>query len=72
MSMTTNVTCRGPQVKKTSRRDLAFVMAHKLDGATTVSSTMFLAAKVGIGVFVTGGMHGYYSQLQGSVGEWMH
>ena len=40
---------------KTSRRDLALVMAKGLDGATTVSATMLLAARAGIQVFVTGG-----------------
>ena len=42
-------------VRKTSRRDLPVVMAQKLDGATTVSATMLLAARAGITVFVTGG-----------------
>ncbi|DBA82646.1 TPA: hypothetical protein ACH3X1_006891 [Trebouxia sp. C0004] len=47
---------KGLKVKKTSRRDLAYVMARKLDGSTTVSATMVLAARAGIAVFVTGGM----------------
>ncbi len=47
---------KGSKVKKTSRRDLAYVMARKLDGSTTVSATMVLAARAGIAVFVTGGM----------------
>lgn len=42
-------------MRKTSRRDLAYVMAKKLLGATTVSATMLLAARAGIHVFVTGG-----------------
>ncbi len=46
---------RGLKVCKTSRRDLALVMAKGLDGATTVSATMLLAARAGIHVFVTGG-----------------
>lgn len=46
---------RGPKVRKTSRRDLAFVMSMKLNGATTVSATMLLAARAGISIFVTGG-----------------
>ena len=49
------VICRGLRVSKTSRRDLALVMAKGLDGATTVSATMLLAARAGIHVFVTGG-----------------
>lgn len=47
--------CRALKVKKTARRDLAYVTANKLDGATTVSSTMFLASLAGIHIFVTGG-----------------
>ena len=37
------------------RRDLPYVMSRRLDGATTVSATMLLAARAGIPVFVTGG-----------------
>ena len=48
----------GHKVRKTSRRDLPLVMALKLDGATTVSATMLLAARAGIQVFVTGGACG--------------
>ena len=42
-------------MRKASRRDLPFVLAQRLDGATTVSATMLLAARAGISVFVTGG-----------------
>ena len=38
-----------------SRQGLAYVMARRLDGATTVSATMLLAHRAGIHVFVTGG-----------------
>lgn len=51
---------KGLKVKKTSRRDLAYVMARKLDGSTTVSATMVLAARAGIAVFVTGGVGGVH------------
>ena len=47
---------KGLKVQKTSRRDLAYVMTRKLDGSTTVSATMLLAARAGISVFVTGGI----------------
>ena len=47
--------CSALAVHKTSRRDLPHVIARKLDGATTVSATMLLAARAGIAVFVTGG-----------------
>ena len=46
---------RGDRARKTSRRDLAYVVARRLDGATTVSATMLLAHRAGIPVFVTGG-----------------
>lgn len=48
----------GHKVRKTSRRDLPLVMALRLDGATTVSATMLLAARAGVRVFVTGGAWG--------------
>lgn len=48
----------GKGVRKVSRRDLPLVMALGLDGATTVSATMLLAARAGIAVFVTGGARG--------------
>jgi pseudouridylate synthase len=47
-------------VHKVSRRDLPFVVAKKLDGATTVASTMILAAKSKIEVFATGGIGGVH------------
>lgn len=47
-------------VIKVSRRDLAYVMATKKWGATTVAATMVIAAKVGIKVFVTGGVGGVH------------
>lgn len=47
-------------VVKVSRRDLSLVMAQKKWGATTVAATMILAAKVGIKVFVTGGIGGVH------------
>eukprot|EP00884_Botryococcus_braunii_P007646 jgi/Botrbrau1/16883/Bobra.150_2s0099.1 len=50
----------GPRVHKTSRRDLAYVVAMRLNGATTVSCTMLLAARAGISVFVTGGLGGVH------------
>lgn len=46
---------RAGRVRKTSRRDLPYVLAKRLTGATTVSATMLLAARAGIHIFVTGG-----------------
>ena len=51
---------RGLDCVKVSRRDLSFVISQKLDGATTVASTMFLAQKAGIQVFATGGIGGVH------------
>ncbi len=45
---------------KTSRRDLPFIVSKKLDGATTVASTMIIAALAGIKVFATGGIGGVH------------
>lgn len=43
-----------------SRRDLPYVVGLGLDGATTVSATMLLAARAGVRVFVTGGIGGVH------------
>jgi pseudouridylate synthase len=48
----------GPTIMKVSVRDLAYVIAQKLDGATTVASTMRIAHMAGIKIFATGGMGG--------------
>ena len=48
----------GPSIMKVSTRDIPFVVAQGLTGATTVASTMRLAAMAGIAVFATGGMGG--------------
>jgi pseudouridylate synthase len=50
----------GPEVMKVSTRDLPYVVARKLDGATTVASTMRIAAMAGIHVFATGGIGGVH------------
>ncbi|KAI4294872.1 hypothetical protein MLD38_040834 [Melastoma candidum] len=50
----------GSRVQKTARRDIAYVVAMRANGATTVSSTMFFASKVGISLFVTGGIGGVH------------
>lgn len=47
-------------VLKVSRRDLPYVLANKLDGATTVAGTMIIAHMAGIRVFVTGGIGGVH------------
>lgn len=51
---------KGHDVAKVSRRDLAWAIANKMDGATTVSGTMMLAHMAKIKVFVTGGIGGVH------------
>lgn len=51
---------RAENVVKTSRRDIPFIVAKKLDGATTVASTMIIAELAGIKVFATGGIGGVH------------
>jgi pseudouridylate synthase len=48
------------EVRKASRRDLPIVVARKLDGATTVATTMWIAQRFGIEVFATGGIGGVH------------
>ena len=50
----------GQKVVKTSRRDIPFIIAKKLDGATTVASTMIIANIAGIKIFATGGIGGVH------------
>ena len=45
---------------KLGRRDLGMAVARGLDGATTVSATLCLARRVGIGVMATGGLGGVH------------
>lgn len=49
-----------PDCLKTSIRDMAYVLSKKLDGATTVSSTLFAAKHAKIPLFVTGGIGGVH------------
>jgi pseudouridine-5'-phosphate glycosidase len=49
-----------PDVVKVSVRDLPYVVARGLHGATTVAATMRLASLTGIRVFVTGGLGGVH------------
>ncbi len=51
-------------VIKTSRRDIPFIVAKGLDGATTVATTMIFAAMAGIKVFATGGIGGVHRGAQ--------
>ena len=51
---------KGQAVTKASRRDLPVLTARKADGATTVTTTMMIAAMAGIQVFATGGIGGVH------------
>ncbi len=55
---------KSQNVLKTSRRDIPFIVAKKLDGATTVATTMIIAALAGIKVFATGGIGGVHRGAQ--------
>lgn len=57
---------KGKEVVKTSRRDIPFILAKKLYGATTVASTMIVANLAGIKVFGTGGIGGVHRGAQES------
>lgn len=48
----------GPSITKVSTRDMPFIVSQKMTGATTVASTMRIAAMAGIAVFATGGIGG--------------
>jgi pseudouridine-5'-phosphate glycosidase len=56
-----------PNVRKVSIRDLPYVVARGEHGATTVASTMRLAALAGIRVFVTGGLGGVHRGAEDSM-----
>jgi len=47
-------------VWKVSLRDMPFVIAQKLPGATTVAATMRIASMAGIKIFATGGIGGVH------------
>ena len=51
-------------IAKASRRDLPVIYAKKLWAATTVASTMIIAAQAGIEIFVTGGIGGVHRGAQ--------
>ena len=48
------------EIAKVSRRDIPYIVASGGHGATTVASTMILAALAGIKVFATGGIGGVH------------
>ncbi|WP_067139024.1 pseudouridine-5'-phosphate glycosidase [Oceanivirga salmonicida] len=50
----------GINVPKVSRRDIPYIISNKLNGATTVASTMIGANLAGIKIFATGGIGGVH------------
>lgn len=50
----------GAKIVKASRRDIPYLITKKIDGATTVATTMIAAGIVGIPVFATGGIGGVH------------
>ena len=54
----------GRNVAKTSRRDIAALVARKADGATTVTTTMMIAHMAGISIFATGGIGGVHRSAE--------
>ena len=54
------VMCRAENVGKVSRRDVPVYVACGRTGATTVATTMMMAAMAGISVFATGGIGGVH------------
>jgi pseudouridine-5'-phosphate glycosidase len=59
----------GGGMAKLSLRDVPAAMGAGADGATTVAATAALAARVGIGVFATGGLGGVHRGAQVSFDE---
>ncbi len=55
---------KGTAITKASRRDIPYLVANKMDGATTVAATMIIAAMAGIDVFATGGIGGVHREAQ--------
>ena len=49
---------------KVSRADIAFAIAERRTGATTVAATMIAAARAGIRVFATGGIGGVHRKAE--------
>jgi pseudouridine-5'-phosphate glycosidase len=58
---------RAEGIEKVSSRDLATVVALRLDGATTVAATMLCAARASIRIFATGGIGGVHRDVGASL-----
>ena len=58
------IMCKAENVGKVSRRDVAVFLATGKTGATTVATTMMIAAMAGIRIFATGGIGGVHRGAQ--------
>ena len=63
---------RSPDVRKLSRRDLPIAVTQGWHGATTVATTMWIAARHGIRVFSTGGIGGVHRPARNDEGGTMN
>ncbi len=54
-------------IRKISRRDLPIVVAKRINCATTVATTVFIAHRAGIKVFATGGIGGVHRGFSADV-----
>jgi pseudouridine-5'-phosphate glycosidase len=54
------------QVKKASRRDIAYVLTQKQTASTTVAATMYCAHLAKLSLFVTGGIGGVHQDVNNS------
>lgn len=54
-------------IRKISRRDLPIAVANKLDCATTVATTTYVAHRAGIKVFATGGIGGVHRGFEADI-----
>jgi len=61
-----NALAQASDVMKLSRADLAFAVAQKRTGSTTVAATMLAAHLAGISVFATGGIGGVHRGAESS------
>lgn len=51
---------KGQEIVKCSRRDIPVAISKKMDGATTVATTMIIAKMAGVKIFATGGIGGVH------------
>jgi len=55
-----NILAESKNVEKVSRHNLAIAINNKINAATTVASTMYIASNIGIKFFATGGIGGVH------------